>query len=209
MIHFSHVTFSYDARPAADVFCDFSFHFEKNIWHMVYGPNGSGKSTLMLLASGLLLPRTGNVKTLGTDTQDTSFSSVQKKIGIVFSNPAIHFIGATVREEITMGASCQDAFFNDTVELLGLGAYEQFPPNILSSSCKERVAIAAAVLKRPSLFIFDDCSYIKEPLRCSELEAFFRRHNIENNVIILSNNLIKYDIITNYLTLYKGQLVYG
>jgi len=110
----------------------------------VVGANGSGKTTLLRTLVGLQA-HTGRVNML------TSGGHHQSRLGLCFQNPDCQIFNATVRQELRFGLpEINEDFYCSVVKLLGLAAYEQTPPLLLSEGEKKRLALATLLL-RPGL----------------------------------------------------------
>lgn len=84
-IVFEHVSFHYPDTTSL-IFNDLSLALSKGITTIV-GQNGTGKSTLLLLASGTLLPTSGNVYIQGVDTtQLRDEHERQRHVSFIFQN---------------------------------------------------------------------------------------------------------------------------
>jgi len=104
------------------------------------GANGAGKTTLLRALAGLQM-HTGRISGLpGT-----------ARLGLCFQNPDAQLFNPTVRQELRFGLpACDATFYRQALRLLGLEAYEDTPPLLLSEGEKKRVAVAIALL-RPGL----------------------------------------------------------
>ncbi len=85
LIVFDRVSFRYP-ETETDVFTDLSITLPSGIVSLV-GQNGTGKSTLLLLAAGSLLPTSGSVRIMGTDTRElTDEEERHKVVSFVYQN---------------------------------------------------------------------------------------------------------------------------
>jgi energy-coupling factor transporter ATP-binding protein EcfA2 len=103
------------------------------------GRNGVGKTTLMRALAGLQ-----------SFSGDVSVNGQMPDLGLVFQNADLHLFNATVREEILFRLPEPDmARYSWLLEMLGLTAYENTPPLLLSEGEKKRVALAAVLMRAP------------------------------------------------------------
>lgn len=85
LIVFDRVSFRYPETDT-DVFTDLSITLPSGIVSLV-GQNGTGKSTLLLLAAGSLLPTSGSVRIMGTDTRELVDEEERHKVvSFVYQN---------------------------------------------------------------------------------------------------------------------------
>ena len=137
---------------------------------VLVGPSGCGKSTLLRTLAGLEKPDSGEVR-IG-DRDVTWLEPRERDIAMVFQSYAL-YPHLTVRENLAFGLKLRgtpqveiDARIAEVAPQLGLGEYLDRLPRALSGGQRQRVAMGRAIVRRPSLFLFD------EPL--SNLDAALR-----------------------------------
>jgi putative ABC transport system ATP-binding protein len=129
------------------------------------GPSGSGKSTLLQLLGGLDQPTSGSVVFEGADISHLSDAQATKlrreRTGFVFQ--AFNLIPLlSVRENIelpfTIAGGSKDARdrVKQVIELVELGGKESHRPDQLSAGEQQRVAVARALVTRPSVLLADE-----------------------------------------------------
>jgi putative ABC transport system ATP-binding protein len=129
------------------------------------GPSGSGKSTLLQLLGGLDQPTTGSVVFEGRDISGLSDSQATKlrreRTGYVFQ--AFNLIPLlNVSENIALpftiagGPKDQKERVRQVVDLVELTGKERHRPDQLSAGEQQRVAVARALVTRPSLILADE-----------------------------------------------------
>jgi putative ABC transport system ATP-binding protein len=132
------------------------------------GPSGSGKSTLLQLLGGLDRPTSGTVVFEGRDISRLSDSQATKlrreRTGFVFQ--AFNLIPLlSVRENIALpftisGQNPNRGELKDRVrqviELVELTGKESHRPDQLSTGEQQRVAVARALVTRPSVLLADE-----------------------------------------------------
>ncbi len=132
------------------------------------GPSGSGKSTLLQLLGGLDQPTTGTVVFEGRDisrlSDDEATRLRRERTGFVFQ--VFNLIPLLdVRENIALPFTIagQDAGrgelgerIGDVIRLVELGGKERHRPDQLSAGEQQRVAVARALVTRPSVLLADE-----------------------------------------------------
>ena len=135
------------------------------------GPNGSGKSTTLKLVSTVLLPDSGRVTIEKFDTR-LHGPAVRKRVGFALASERSFFPRLTARENLEFFAALEDVprhDCRDRVEsaLNHVGLCDAADKQVmkLSSGMHQRLGIARALLKKPSVLLLD------EPSRSLDLAA--------------------------------------
>lgn len=83
LVEFNNVSFSYPARPEAQVLKNFSLKIESGKTVALCGPSGSGKSTVVQLIERFYDPITGSVTLDGVDLKNLNTRWLREQIGLV------------------------------------------------------------------------------------------------------------------------------
>ncbi|HVO90626.1 MAG TPA: sn-glycerol-3-phosphate ABC transporter ATP-binding protein UgpC, partial [Casimicrobiaceae bacterium] len=134
------------------------------------GPSGCGKSTLLRMIAGLESVSEGDVLIDGKRVNDVS--AAQRGLAMVFQSYAL-YPHMTVHQNLAFGLENLrtpraevERKVNDAARMLKLDELLQRRPTQLSGGQRQRVAIGRAIVRSPSIFLFD------EPL--SNLDAELR-----------------------------------
>lgn len=158
------------------------------------GPNGAGKSTIMRMISTLLKPTSGTINING-ESIDKNIYKIKKTISLV-SDYNVLEDDLTPTENLKMFAEISNIKnYKDKLEELmkdfGLNIYKNKLTKHLSSGNKQKLNIARALIKSPSILLLD------EPTNAIDVETsrFIREYIIENNrkyntTIIISSHYI-------------------
>jgi putative ABC transport system ATP-binding protein len=132
----------------------------------IAGPSGSGKSTLLNLIGCIDKPTSGRILIDGVDTSflnPVQMSTLRReKIGFVFQTfNLIPVFTAAENVEFPLLVQGVDAGERRTrvaeaLEGVGLSARAQQRPDLLSGGERQRVAVARAIVGRPSLVLADE-----------------------------------------------------
>ena len=121
------------------------------------GPSGCGKSTLMNSVAGFVKPTSGKVLVDGVSVKKPGFDR-----GMVFQHHSL-FPWKTVRDNIAFGPLMADKGIDEArsiarslLEMVGLSAYENKYPGVLSGGMKQRVGIARALANYPNVLLMDE-----------------------------------------------------
>jgi len=124
----------------------------------IVGKSGSGKSTLLSILSTLLKPTSGELKLLGTDTQDIQNIDTfrRKNIGFIFQfHYLINYL--TVYENITLAMyNVHKENVDALLKQLGIATLKKRYPYEISGGQRQRVAIARALANKPKILFADE-----------------------------------------------------
>ena len=137
---------------------------------VIVGPSGCGKSTLLRMIAGLEVVTDGQIS-IG-DRVVNDLEPADRDIAMVFQNYAL-YPHMSVYKNMAYGLKIRgidkaeiDNRVNRAAEILEIGDYLERSPRQLSGGQRQRVAMGRAIVREPSVFLFD------EPL--SNLDAKLR-----------------------------------
>jgi ATP-binding cassette subfamily B protein len=134
----------------------------------IVGPSGSGKTTLMALLMRFYDPITGSIRLDGRDLRELKQSSVRRAIGVVLQDPLL--FNDTIRNNIAYGkpdataaqveAAARAANAHDFIARMPDGYDTRVGErgSRLSVGERQRVTIARALIKNPSIIILDEAT---------------------------------------------------
>jgi ATP-binding cassette subfamily B protein len=165
-VAFENVSFSYHGADGDPVLQDVSFVAEPGETVAILGATGSGKSTLVNLIPRFYDVSAGRVTIDGVDVRDLAQTALRGRVAIALQE-AVLFSG-TIRDNIRYGrpeaseaevvAAARIAQAHDFISRLPNG-YDSLVGQRgvnLSGGQKQRLAIARALLARPSVLVLDD-----------------------------------------------------
>ena len=153
-----------------------TFSVEPGHFYTLLGPSGCGKTTTLRCVAGLERPDRGRISLAGQDVASgrTVVPPERRDIGMVFQNYAI-WPHMTVFENVAYPLRVGRARVkkpelvqrvDEALDLVQLSGYASRPATQLSGGQQQRLALARALIRRPSLLLLD------EPL--SNLDARLR-----------------------------------
>lgn len=129
---------------------------------VLLGPNGSGKTTTLKLISTMLLPDAGSVRVAGLDTRRDA-GRVRKQVGIAVATERSFFPRLSARENLEFFAALDEVPRRERPKrieevLHDTGLEEQADTLVMkfSSGMYQRLGIARALVKRPSVLLLDE-----------------------------------------------------
>ena len=169
LLKLKHITKSYDEGAQRSVVLnDLDLDLRSPSFVTIFGSSGCGKTTLLSILGGLDGDYHGSFDIAGFDA--ATLSSEQwdayrgRRVGFVFQNPQlVDYL--TVAENVKLAKGLSGTASNDasdgepiaqSLSLVGMGDYAETMPNELSGGQAQRVAIACAVAKDPSVILADE-----------------------------------------------------
>jgi len=123
----------------------------------IVGPTGCGKSTLLNVTAGLLAPAAGAVNIFGR-----SLSTLNRQAGYLFQADAL-FPWKTAVENVAIGletsgtpAADARARAKEWLARVGLAAFADRYPHMLSGGQRKRVGLAQVLIRDPKILLMDE-----------------------------------------------------
>jgi NitT/TauT family transport system ATP-binding protein len=123
----------------------------------IVGPTGCGKSTLLNVAAGLLKPASGTVKIF-----DKPLAGLNRDAGYLFQADAL-FPWKTAIDNVAIGLEIKGVAHAEARERaqkwltqVGLGAFGNRYPHMLSGGQRKRVGLAQVLIRDPKILLMDE-----------------------------------------------------
>jgi ABC-2 type transport system ATP-binding protein len=155
------------------------------------GPNGAGKTTTIRCLLGLVRPSAGRVSLLGADVAH-ALPTVISRVGSIVEAPAMfpRFTGRRNLEILARIHGEADAAIEASLERVGLRDRAKDPVKTYSLGMKQRLAIAATLLRDPSLLILDEPANGLDPAGIVEVRELLRSLGAEGRTIFVSSHIL-------------------
>jgi ATP-binding cassette subfamily B protein len=215
-VEFRGVGFSYPGAERA-VLRDLSFTLEPGRTTALIGSTGSGKSTIVNLLPRFFDVTAGEVLVDGVDVRQQSLEELREGIGLV---PQLAYLfGATVARNLRLGRpeatdeelwhALEVAQAADFVRAMPAGLEEPVAQGgtTVSGGQRQRLAIARALVKRPLIYVFDDCFSALDAGTDARLREALRREVADATVLIVSQRVSTVRQADVILVVDDGELV--
>ena len=161
------------------------------------GANGSGKTTTVRMLLGLVLPTSGEAEVLGMP-MPAARRNVLPRVGSLVETPAAypHLSGSA-------NLALLDATGSDrsprqerrnririALEQVALDPMDRRPVRAYSQGMRQRLGLAAALMRQPPLLILDEPSNGLDPQGIQEIRRLLLQLNAQGTTIFLSSHLL-------------------
>jgi glycine betaine/proline transport system ATP-binding protein len=180
---------------------DVSFTVKPGEIFVVMGLSGSGKSTILRCLNRLIEPSSGNIVIDGTDITELNDKDLRKfrqeKTAMVFQQFAL-LPHRTVLNNTVYGLEVQgvpkeerEKKARESLELVGLGGWEDKYPHELSGGMKQRVGLARALTNDSDILLMDEAFSALDPLIREEMqdELLSLQQKMNKTIIFITHDL--------------------
>ncbi len=160
------------------------------------GPNGSGKTTTIRVLLGLAFASSGQVRVLGHDIPALA-SRALPQVGALVEGPAF-YPWLSGRENLarldqvgpTSGKATRGERVDTALARVGLGAAAKKRYRAYSLGMRQRLALAATLVRPCRLLILDEPTNGLDPQGTREVRALMREMAREGTTVFLSSHLL-------------------
>jgi ABC-2 type transport system ATP-binding protein len=156
------------------------------------GPNGAGKTTTLRMLLGLLRPTSGSIHILGHET-GARRRAARSRVGALIGDPAFYpFLGGrTNLRALAARARVSSARVEEVLEAVSLQERATDSYGSYSPGLKQRLGLAAAMLKSPKLLVLDEPTSDLDPSGVAEICAMIRALPEQGCTVLLSSRLLR------------------
>ncbi|EGW31761.1 ATP-dependent permease [Spathaspora passalidarum NRRL Y-27907] len=217
IITFDHIEFAYPFKKQR-ILCDFSCEIQKNELIGIVGESGAGKSTIVSLLTRLYGTHSNQVKFFDEDIASVDIDWLRYTIGLVPQFPK--FFEGTIYENLTYGMSpsvqISYPLLEEVLKMVGIYDFVVTLPeglqtqigegsnSLVSGGQLQRLSIARALIRRPKVLIFDECTSNLDPLNSQHIIELIKKQLAGNYTIIIITHDKEMMKITDRLIVLKG-----
>lgn len=159
--------------------------------HGFLGPNGSGKTTTIRMLLGLIPADAGTMRLFG-EPVPARLPQVIDKVGAIVEQPKF-FDTFSARKNLALLAQAIGAPLSRVAEVIdqvGLTGRERGDFRTYSLGMKQRLAVAATLLKDPQLLIFDEPTNGLDPQGIHDFRATVRQLADAGKTVLVSSHIL-------------------
>ncbi len=214
---FDRVTFRYNEVIQTDTLSEVSFRARSGEMIGIVGRSGSGKTTLIRLLQGLYHPVSGSVSVDGKSLQFVSLQDLRNHIGVVSQRE--HLFLGTVRENLSLYEP--EATLDRIIEASTIAGIHDFIQTLphgyetlvgedgynLSGGQRQRLAIARALVKRPSILIFDEATSALDSESERHIQKAIQELRGETTTFVIAHRLSTVTSADRLLVMDSGRII--
>jgi ABC-2 type transport system ATP-binding protein len=176
------------------------------------GPNGAGKTTLLRLLFGLVAPDAGEVELFGHPLGSAESVNLDGVAGFVEEPTFYPYLAGQVNLELfaELDGGVAPGRVEEVLEVVGLAARGGDRVSGYSTGMRQRLGIAAALLRSPRLLLLDEPTSGLDPAGARDMAGLVRRLAAEGTAVLLSSHLIGdlENVCDAYTVLRLGRVVW-
>ncbi len=159
--------------------------------HGFLGPNGSGKTTTIRMLLGLAAPTAGSMALFGEPVPER-LPEVMERVGAVVESPkfAPNFTGRQNLRLLAASVGKSSPEVDEALDRVGLGQRSDDRFRAYSLGMKQRLAIAATLLKKPRLLILDEPTNGLDPAGIREIRDLVKDLGASGVTVLLSSHIL-------------------
>jgi ABC-2 type transport system ATP-binding protein len=155
------------------------------------GPNGAGKTTTIRGLLGLVRPSAGRLRLLGVDVP-RRLPEVIRRVGAIVEAPALfpRISGRRNLQILALLHGIGNATIDNVLERVDLTERADDHVRTYSLGMKQRLGIAAALMKDPDVLVLDEPANGLDPAGIVEVRELLRRLGKEGRTVFVSSHIL-------------------
>ena len=180
------LTKRYGSRAAVE---DLSLRVRRGEVYGFLGPNGAGKTTTMRMLLGLVRPTSGTARVLGRKPGEEASLA---RIGALVETPGFyaHLSGGDNLRVLARYSGTRSSWVEKVLEQVGLSDRARDKFASYSLGMKQRLGVAAALLKDPELLVLDEPTNGLDPEGVADMRDLIRSLGRGERTVLLSSHLL-------------------
>ena len=203
------LTRTFDSRVAVS---DLSLSVEAGEIVSLLGPNGAGKTTTLRMLAGLILPSSGRISINHIAVSATTADRARRSIGLLTEAPGL-WERLSVRTNLLTYARLHELepalqHVNATLELVSLADRASDLAGALSKGLKQRLAIARALIHKPTVVLLDEPTSGLDPASARHIRNLIMKLRTDGCAVLVStHNLAEAEELSDRIAILRTRLL--
>jgi ABC-2 type transport system ATP-binding protein len=178
----------------------------------VLGPNGAGKTTFLRMLFGLIRPDSGNIQVFGRSWDSDGIGVLDGVAGFIESPKFYPYL--TGRQNLEglslLDGSIRPQLLDEVLDVVDLTDRAQEKVGGYSYGMKQRLGVAASLLREPRLLVLDEPANGLDPAGIRDMRALVKRLASRGLTVLLSSHHMDEveEICDNVTIMARGQVAY-
>ncbi len=192
MIEFEQLRMTYGSLVALD---GLTLSIPQGEFFAFLGPNGAGKTTTIKLLTGLMKPTSGTVRICGHDVQASPLEA-KSNLGYVpdvatfYEKLTSHEFMRFIADLYEMPQDKATALTEELFSKFDLNSHTHQRIENLSHGTRQRLAIAAALVHEPKVFVIDEPMVGLDPIHARTVKKELKARSQAGMTILMSTHLL-------------------
>ena len=156
------------------------------------GPNGAGKTTVLRMLLGLIAPTAGEVRLFGRDPMAHGAAALDGVAGFVEAPRFYPYLSGRKNLELLAALDGGDAArrIDEALDTVELTARQRHKVGGYSHGMRQRLGVAAALIRNPRLLLLDEPATGLDPAGMRDMRALVARLSLAGTTVLLSSHLL-------------------
>lgn len=203
------VTKRYGSLVAVD---DVSMRVSQGEVHGILGPNGAGKTTVLRMLFGLIRPDSGIISLFGRTWQEAGVRTLDEVAGFIESPKFYPYL--TGRQNLEglalLDGSRPGERIDEVIGIVDLAGRDRDKVSGYSYGMRQRLGVAASLLRRPRLLVLDEPANGLDPAGIRDMRSLVKRLAESGLTVLLSSHHMDEveEICDNVTIMSRGALAF-
>lgn len=169
---------------------DVSLQVETGEVYGILGPNGAGKTTMLRMLFGLVRPDAGSLSIFGRRWSSDGISTLDGVGGFIESPRFYPYLTGrqNLRGLARLDGGVRPALVEEVLDLVDLGSRADRPVGGWSYGMKQRLGVAASLLREPRLLVLDEPANGLDPAGIRDMRDLVKRLAAGGLTVLLSSH---------------------
>jgi ABC-2 type transport system ATP-binding protein len=156
------------------------------------GPNGAGKTTVLRMLLGLIQPTAGEVRLFGRDPLRVGAAALDGVAGFVEAPRFYPYLSGRKNLELLAALDGHEAAgrIEEALDVVELTARQRHRVGGYSHGMRQRLGVAAALIRDPRLLLLDEPATGLDPAGMRDMRALVARLSLAGTTVLLSSHLL-------------------